>query len=269
MRTSNTIEFKNGYPVINGRPVTRLLGNGDSNTKLRKNRSAKYRTYGLSLSPADSAGIGNTCPNSSPGCRAACLDHQGLASVWSSIQEARVRKTRAFYFCRDWFLDQLRRELTAADTICRKHGMRPAVRLNVFSDIPWERFGILDEFPRVQFYDYTNNPNRVGLVRPNYWVTYSKSEINTDSALEVLRAARGNVAVVFADRANPYCGNRSSKQRLPKTWRGFPVIDGDESDLRFQDTRGKLVGRVVGLRLKSHSRAERQGAIDSGFAVEF
>ena len=41
----------------------------------------------------------------------------------------------------------------------------------------------------------------------------------------------GNVAVVF-------------RERLPETWLGFEVLNGDDNDLRFQDTPGCIVGLV-------------------------
>jgi len=56
----------------------------------------------------------------------------------------------------------------------------------------------------------------------------------------------GNVAIVF-------------RGELPKTWNGFDVIDGDESDLRFLDKKGVVVGLVEkGLAKKDKS----------GFVVE-
>jgi hypothetical protein len=41
----------------------------------------------------------------------------------------------------------------------------------------------------------------------------------------------GNVAVVF-------------RNKLPKQWEDRKVIDGDESDLRFKDPQGCVVGLV-------------------------
>lgn len=267
--TATQVRWVDGVPIVTTpdgeeRPVRQLLSDGDGNTKLRKNTA---RTAGLSLSPHRSSGIGNTCAFASPGCRRACLDHQGLASVFQSIRYRRLAKTVVWYREREWFLDLLRIEIGARERSAKRAGAMLAVRLNVFSDIPWERYGIPQEFPGVQFYDYTKNPNRAGAVLPNYWVTFSRSETNEEDCLRVLQCA-GNVAVVFADSSIPATGNRAHLQRLPKTWNGFQVIDGDESDMRFDDTRGRKHGRVVGLRLKAHSRVERTQAIESGFAVE-
>ena len=245
-----------------------LFADGDTNTKLRKNGGKGFRTLGLSLAPHKSAGVGNVCTHASPGCIGACLDHQGMASVWDSIAIARKKRTKLFYYDRQWFLERLKVEIDSKLKTAGSAGLRLAVRLNVLSDVPWEKIApsIFSDFPSVQFYDYTKNPKRAGLLLPNYWLTFSRSEINHKDCLHILRNG-GNVAVPFADLSASYVGNRAGLQTLPTTWEGYHVINGDESDLRFQDTRGRKHGRVVGLKLKAHSTAERQQAIASGFAV--
>ncbi|MEO2017276.1 MAG: hypothetical protein ABGZ53_23205 [Fuerstiella sp.] len=180
----------------------------------------------------------------------------------------RVAKTTVWYRERPWFLDTLRNDIRTYVRRAVNHGLGLAVRLNVFSDIAWEKHGIISEFPEVSFYDYTKDPRRAGQLARNYWVTFSRSETNHADCIQVLKSG-GNVAVVFADMSGNYTGNRSGLQGLPKTWQGFQVIDGDTTDLRFDDPRGRTRGKVVGLRLKAHSGAERQGAIDSGFAAQF
>ena len=246
--------------------VKQLLQPGDANTKLRKSAGAGFETVGLSMSPHKSAGVGNTCPFATVGCMSACLDHQGLASVFTTIQAARRRKTQLFYSDRNLFIAKLSAELEASRSRAVAKGLKLAARLNVFSDIAWETTGIVDDFPDIQFYDYTKNPSRAGLIRPNYWVTLSRSESNDAACVSALENAN-NVAVVFADRHQPYVGNRSSVQKLPTTWNGFKVVDGDTTDLRFDDVRGRKHGRVIGLRLKSFSNEERSNAISSGFPV--
>ena len=60
-------------------------------------------------------------------------------------------------------------------------------------------------------------------------------------------ASGGNVAVVFRGK------------KLPRRWLGIEVIDGDDSDLRFQDGEGKIVGLLEkGLAKKD----------ETGFVVE-
>ena len=245
----------------------KLMGDGDSNTKLRKN-GADFETLGLSLSPHKSAGLGNLCTDASWGCVNACLDQQGLASVFDSIREARKRRTEIFYHDREWFIGRLKTEIDNRCKLAEKRGTRVAVRLNVFSDVIWERVApsIFTDFPDVSFYDYSKHPNRFGAIRPNYWVTFSRSEIN-DSDCERILESGGNVAVVFYNTGPGFVGNRAGLQTLPKTWKGFKVIDGDVSDLRFEDTRGRKRGRVVGRRLKAHSNEARAEAIATGFPL--
>lgn len=247
------------------RAVRKLLQKGDGNTKLAKSnaRSETYKTWGLSLAPADESGVINVCASASVGCKSACLDHQGMAAVWDSIRASRIAKTVLWDQDKGYFLSMLRHELDNIVKQSDREGFKPAIRLNVFSDIMWEKYGIIDDYKSIQWYDYTKHAVRVGEVRPNYWTTFSRSESNQAECLDVLRAG-GNVAVAFADTNKPYVGNRAQYQDLPETWEGFPVFDADQDDERWKDPRG---GIVVGLRLKAHSHEERADAIDSGFAV--
>jgi hypothetical protein len=164
------------------------------------------------------------------------------------IKAARIAKTVLFFRERQYFVDKLVAELTAEKAKAGQE--RLAFRPNVFSDLPWERIAPEALAIPDENYDYTKHADRAGALLSNYWVTFSRSETNEGQALRVL-ANGGNVAVAF------YGG-------LPETWKGFPVISGDETDLRFLDARG---GHVVGLRLKAFDNAQRDAAIASGFAI--
>ena len=115
-----------------------------------------------------------------------------------------------------------------------------AIRLNGTADIPFENIpvngfkNIFEMFPEVQFYDYTKNHKRFDnvILPENYYLTFSRSEENDKESLDILN--RGyNVAYVFGVR---------KEQDLPKTYLGFKVINGDESDLRFLDEENVIVG---------------------------
>ena len=96
------------------------------------------------------------------------------------------------------------------------------------------------------FYDYTKRPYRV-VLPDNYTLTFSLCEDNRDSALGMLASGRCNIAVVF--RANGL-----KHEPLPTSWRGYKVVDGDETDLRFLDPAGVVVGlRCKGVALKDTS----------------
>jgi hypothetical protein len=140
----------------------------------------------------------------------------------------------------------------------------------MFSDIPWEEHGVIDAHPGVSFYDYSKDPSRFGMIRPNYWVTFSHDGLNTENCLRVLRAG-GNVSVVWHTTEDDLrtvfgtpaaCGKAAHRQLLPQTWNGFEVIDGGETDWRWEDPRGV----VVGLRLLAKDYRSRGLAIRSQFS---
>ena len=219
-----------------------------ADAKTSKGEAFGWMTAILYLAPAREAGRGEVCPNRSAGCTAACLFSAGRGK-FSNVKAARIRKTRLFFDDFEEFKWQLFADIGTFVATCERNGKRACVRLNGTSDISWERLGVFEEFPSVQFYDYTKSPIRAlqaaaGSIAPNYHLTFSRSEANEAQALDVLRAG-GNVAVVFASAA------------LPSSWQGFPVVNGDESDLRFLDARNV----VVGLKAKGDAKRDTSGFV--------
>lgn len=188
--------------------------------------------------------------------------------VWRSrvrgqYQTSRGRASRRRFYgiSRQWFLAKLNRELAAFRAL-HDPAETVGVRLNMFSDIPWESFGVIDEHPGIAFYDYSKNPDRFGFVRQNYWVTFSYDGLNGAAAERVLLNG-GNVAVVFyLETDDATCGKAAHRQPLPESWLGWPVIDGGKTDWRPDDPRGV----VVGLRLLARTYDSRNCGINSGFA---
>lgn len=237
------------------------------NPKTAKGEGYGYLTAILHLAPASLASWEeqriNVCPNASPQCIALCLNTAGRGGIFrkgettNAIQDARIRKTREFFADRSAFLARLAKEIAAHVRRARRNGLRPAVRLNGTSDLAWEGFALtlFEDFPDVVFYDYTKSARRMqaylaGDFPRNYSLTFSRSEENAEEVIAVLEAG-GNVAVAFDTKRGA---------RLPESWAGIPVLDGDITDLRFTDTRGA----IVGLRAKGRGRrAEYRG----GFVV--
>ena len=251
----------------------RLTSTASANTKLRKSESSAYRVIGLALAPADSSGVLDVCPQSSEGCRAACVGSSrvGLAAVFSAIGEARAKKTRLLKEHPAAFIDILCDEIASEEHLAAAEGRKLAVRLNTFSDILWEskKYGIPQRFPAVQFYDYTKIPARLDRVPDNYALCLSWSEEPRQQAscLAALEAGH-NVSVVFYEDGS-FTGSHALRQRLPARWNGFRVHDGDTTDLRFLDPSARTgrPGYVIGLRLKSASLEHRDEVIRSGFPV--
>ena len=132
-----------------------LLARGSSNPKLKKQaEQLGILPFALSLAPYTASGAGNVCPLASPGCSAVCLNYAGRGQM-SSIQRARIQKTRFWFSDRPGFLALLTRDLEKVQRLAHRHGKLAAVRLNVFSDIPWERFRDL------QLYDYSKVHRRL------------------------------------------------------------------------------------------------------------
>jgi hypothetical protein len=258
----------------------RLLTPGVSNPKtVKSEKDGRYHVAILHLAPADMSGQ-NVCPMASNGCRMACLAYAGHGGIirhdspdgLSDVNRARIRRTKRFHADRAGFLTDLVKDVEAVVRKAARLGKRPAVRLNGTSDIRWEsipvtRAGrryphIFAAFPTVTFYDYTKISNRRIHEIPNYSLTFSLSENNDRHA--ILASQNGmNVAVVFdvptANRFRP-------AGKLPASWGGIPVIDGDTSDLRFHDPRGVIVGlRAKGARGKADTTGFVRSTTDGGF----
>ncbi len=206
-----------------------------THAKIKKsNATGEYLTGILHLAPASISGH-NVCPWSTEGCRQACLNSAGRGR-FDNVQQARIRKTKLFFDDRKMFFDILIKEIEALIKKCAKEGVLPAVRLNGTSDITWEKIpvngakNIFALFPEVQFYDYTKASfEKRAPEIANYHLVYSRA--NSAQKGDLVRAlSQGrNVAVVF-------------NGDLPKYYWGYPVVNGDETDLRFLDPKGCIIG---------------------------
>jgi hypothetical protein len=247
------------------------------NPKTMKGEKAGYLTAILHLAPASLSGW-NVCPMATEGCRAACLNTAGRGGMakgagrlqvseivagtrTNSIQAARVRRTRWFFTDRPGFMTALANDIARFVKFAKAHGMLPAVRLNGTSDIRWEREAVpvgpgkafrnlMTLFPGVQFYDYTKIANRRDLPA-NYRLTFSAADGNEEQAKAAL-AGGMSVAVVFRSKEV-----RAKYMAMGEWPFGARVIDGDETDLRFLDPAGV----IVGLYAKGNAKADRSGFV--------
>jgi hypothetical protein len=217
-----------------------------SDAKTVKGEKKGFLTGILYLAPADEASTKklhiNVCTSSTVDCRRACLYSAGRASIFPAIKRARIRKTRLLYKNRELFLELLRKDIRALIARAKRQGLTPCVRINGTSDLPWLSLLMAGEFPEIQFYDYSAHIRTWERIRPNYHLTFSYKGSNLEESLLALQNGI-NVSVVFQiKKGHP----------LPETWQGYPVIDGDLSDLRFTDPKGC----IVGLRSKGEARKQ-------------
>ena len=196
----------------------------------------------LYLSPASESvpfGGANMCPNAGF-CASICLGSESGRMKMPGSKRARISRTLQYLRERDAFYAQLGKEIDAHVRRCRRKKLTPAIRPNGAQDLRGlglfvARYCANKYGNEVKVYDYTKiKPTKID----GYHLTYSYSERPEalQASLEWLRDG-GSVAVVFAIRKG---------KPLPASWHGYPVVDGDKSDARFQDAPGS----VVGLRVK-------------------
>ena len=232
---------------------TTLLTAG--NAKITKGEAFGYITKGIHLAPANLSGY-EVCQWRSKGCTMACLNTAGRGQM-NSVQDSRIAKTKLFFEQRFDFLAKLSKEITSSIKSATKKGMQAVFRPNLTSDIAWEDIinedgvNLFEKHSSTQFYDYTKSFQRMakflnGGLPSNYHLTFSASEHN-QKLVEIVLQMGGNVAIVF-------------RNQLPKTWKGFEVINGDESDLRFLDKKGVVVGLIE----KGLAKKDETGFVQEG-----
>ena len=215
------------------------LGNIDISSKLVKNKKVSNQfTYILYLMPSSASGY-NVCPMATKECIAGCLNTSGRVKIDTKnrILNARMKKTKLFFEHKEFFLQWMFAEIKNAKKIAKKNGFKFSVRLNGTSDLNWQIYklngkNVFETFSNVQFYDYTKIYKMFSKITPNYHLTFSYSGYNWINSLFLLNEGF-NVAVVF---------NVKKGQPLPKTFRGYKIIDGDLTDYRPDDKKGCIVG---------------------------
>ena len=239
-------------------PTYKLLGVG-TNAKTIKGDGSEYLTAILYMTPYKVMVDGklfNSCSMAAiAGCIDPCLYTAGRGQM-SNVQTARQRKAQWFYRDRVGFMKQLYHDIHKFQQYCLKRGIQPCVRLNGTTDIRWELIpamphslmNIFEQFPAVQFYDYTKIANRKCKDIPNYHLTWSYSNANPEYAKLLDKALEQgmNAAVVYR-----------KEYHKPK-WQGYPVIDGDKDDLRFLDPKG---GHIVALYAKGKAKKDTSGFV--------
>jgi len=214
----------------------------------------------------------NTCIGASAECIKSCLVWSGRNTADPYNMSLKQARTTALMMEPDAFGRMLFEACTRHLGTGRRE-IVPMVRLNVYSDIPWEFVypELFSELPELQFYDYTKVPDR--RPPPNYDLTFSYSGRNESRMRRELGHGR-KVAVVFLDtekwrdaKAPAYSPRAAG---LPDTFLGHEVVDGDISDVRPLDWE---LGEgpppyVVGLKWKAPKGSKELGVYGGGGAPD-
>lgn len=232
-----------------------LLG-FNTNAKTVKGETIGYYTGILYLAPSDISGY-QVCPMAKLAqCDKACLYTSGRGA-FTSIQNARIAKTKLFFSDRNWFMQNIVKDIQKGITKAKALNQELLIRLNGTSDIKWENVdftdldgkhynNIMEKFPNVQFYDYTKIPNRVDLPS-NYDLTFSYSGVVTFQKFNKIAIAKKmRIATVFR-----------TEKMIPEKYLGLNVISGDNSDVRHIEDKNT----IVALYAKGKARKDVTGFV--------
>ena len=229
-----------------------LLG---ENMKTEKSSGEGVLTKGLTLAPHTTSGLHgfNSCVKSSTECRAGCLGLTagGNRQYPDAALSSKVIRTHFLAKHPEHAARILDNEIGNHVKNAAKKGMKPGVRLNVTSDISWEKHApqLFDRHPAAQFYDYTKLSNRVGHpdLPKNYHLTLSHTgtdhdESNDKAAVDTLK--RGHVVAMVYHRGKkiPHPTHVEDVQ----TGNRYPIVNGDKDDNTFD--RHESIGRKEGTK---------------------
>lgn len=236
-----------------------LLSNGKANNKIGKNKNENYLIFSLNLKPSSTEINGkkyNLCPFETEGCKNACVGTNGHFSMKNgSAYKAQVRRTKAYFTNTKAFYNVLNEEIQKGKKQAKRKDSKAVFRLNAYSDINHSKQSkrylsecIMESNKDAIFYDYTKDVKKaLNNKVDNYFLTYSHNEnVTLDYSLSLLN--KTNVAIVF--------------EEIPKTFRGFPVFNGDKDDNRFLDPKG----HIIALKFKGSSKKKLE-AISKGFCI--
>jgi hypothetical protein len=223
------------------------------NAKTSKGEDLGYLTGILYMAPANMVEGVNVCKFASVGCKKACLYSAGRGK-FSNVQKARIAKTEFFRDNLEGFKTSLVWSINSVIRKASKQGLKPCIRLNGTSDIPYETLEIKDGknifevFPEIQFYDYTADHTRLKALTgtwKNYHLTFSRKESRANNvAAEKLLSIGVNVAAVYSN--------------IDKALQDDNKINGDLHDLRFLDGHG---GKIVALKAKGDAKKDTSGFV--------
>jgi hypothetical protein len=226
---------------------------GTASAKTIKGEKIGYLTAIIYLKPDDIiCSMARTA-----GCMIGCLQSAGRGA-FNSVQNARISKTEYFKNNQLVFMLSLCADIWTMARRADKLGLQLLIRPNGTSDIlyeniiVWDNKNIFQLFPDITFYDYTKHParNLTNKTAGNYDLTYSYSGLTPEKITHkgLLNPHNSRVAVVFMKKAD-----------IPLSFNAWPVIDGDNTDVRHIEPKNV----VVALYAKGKAKKDNTGFVQS------
>lgn len=232
-------------------PEAMLSHSADAKTV--KGEKKGYLTGIMYLSPYTISGE-NMCANAGiADCSDACLYSAGRGRM-ATVSFPRLRKTLFWQQYNDKALRVMAKDIDLLKVKAKYDNLIPVVRPNGTSDIRIERYGIVQEYHDLQWYDYTKLANRRGLPS-NYDLTFSYSGAAAYQSQVKIALENGmRLAVVFRDKA------MLADMVANGAFYGRAIVDADESDLRFLEAANV----ISGLAAKGNAKID-----GNGFVVDY
>jgi len=230
------------------------LINVNSSTKIEKGKKLDIYTGILYLKPADQVTHKTLCPAAElMGCKDGCLISSGQLGKKAGSNAA-TKRTIMFALQPDLFKRHLLAEIERHSL---NYGDNLAIRLNGTSDIDWS--DVIAKIPHVQCYDYTKVYSRVLKNKlANYDLTFSGSANNAKSLQMTARAIGAGYRTVLAVNT----AETKGEYKLPKKLGDIPLINMDDTDVRFKDD----AAAVGVLKRKGSNKTERlKDELQDGF----
>ena len=227
----------------------KLLDTSGGNFKLKKTNADKaLKVAGLSLLPNKQG-----CPFMEiAGCGPSCLRYSGRG-IFKNVENSRQSKLNYLNNDRSGFINKLKEELETFSRYCAKRDLVGYVRLNVLSDYPWETaaYGAIpQQFPELNFYDYTKVAKRLGNTPHNYQLMFSYSPAKAyQKSVQLALKTTAPMSVVF-------------NGDMPAKFLGRKVFDGDKSDIENLARKGAIIGLKYKL-----AKGQSIDPLDSKFIV--
>jgi len=232
----------------------------NSSSKIVKGKKLNTFTGVLYLASHTMVSSKTLCPNAiRNGCHVDCLVSSGMLGMRTQ-QLAMISRTLYYIHFRKEFLAQLRLEITKG---YKRYNDSFAIRLNGTSDINWK--AIVNEFPHVQFYDYTKNKNMmIKNKNKNHHYTFSGSMYSAYSRKELSEAIQSglNVAIAFNTKES-----KKDTLKIPKKIFNRQLVSFDDTDVRFKDKAGSI-GYLKRKGSNINQRLEANKEINNFFVTE-